>query len=549
MLHPLAGKPAPPDRLVDVPKLVSTYYTLHPDATDPLEQVAFGTSGHRGSSFSKSFNEDHILAITRAVCEFRSSRGVTGPLFLGIDTHALSEPSFKTALEVLAARGVDVIIQKGRGYTPTPVISHAIVTYNRGRESGWADGIVITPSHNPPEDGGFKYNTPHGGPADVDVTRWVQARANDLIRQGLKDLKRISFEKAVRAGTTHEYDYVKPFVEDLQNVVETTVIRESGIRIGADPMGGASVAFWDSIAERYGFKIDVVNRVVDPTFSFMTLDHDGKIRTDCSSPYAMAGLIALKDRYDIAFGNDADCDRHGIVTRGTGLMNPNHYLAVSIWYLFRNRRGWRKDAVIGKTIVSSGMIDRVARHLGRRLFEVPVGFKWFVQGLMEGSCAFGGEESAGAAFLRKDGTVWTTDKDGIIMDLLSAEITAGTGRDPAEHYKNLTGMFGAPLYERVDLPASPGQKMAVEKLSPDDLSVDEIAGEEILARLTRAPANNASIGGLKVVTENGWFAVRPSGTENVLKVYTESFRDRAHLEKIQDDARHIIEEACRKAVT
>jgi len=547
MLHPLAGKPAPPDRLVDVPKLVSAYYTLHPDAADPLEQVAFGTSGHRGSSFSKSFNEDHILAITRAVCEFRSLRGITGPLFLGIDTHALSEPSFKTALEVLAARGVDVMIQKGRGYTPTPVISHAIVTYNRGRESGWADGIVITPSHNPPEDGGFKYNPPHGGPADVDVTRWVQARANDLIRQGLKDVKRISFEKAVRAGTTHEYDYVKPFVEDLQYVVETTVIRDTGIRIGADPMGGASVAFWDSIAERYGFKIDVVNRVVDPTFSFMTLDHDGKIRTDCSSPYAMAGLIALKDRYDIAFGNDADCDRHGIVTRGAGLMNPNHYLAVSIWYLFRNRRGWRENAVIGKTIVSSGMIDRVARHLGRKLFEVPVGFKWFVQGLMEGTCAFGGEESAGAAFLRKNGTVWTTDKDGIIMDLLSAEITAGTGRDPAEHYKNLTGMFGAPLYERVDMPASPGQKMAVEKLSPDDLSVDEIAGEKILAKLTRAPANNASIGGLKVVTENGWFAVRPSGTENVLKVYTESFRDRAHLEKIQDDARHIIEEACRKA--
>jgi len=547
MLHPLAGKPAPPDRLVDVPKLVSAYYALHPDAADPLEQVAFGTSGHRGSAFSKSFNEDHILAITRAVCEFRSSRGITGPLFLGIDTHALSEPSFKTALEVLAARGVDVMIQKGRGYTPTPVISHAIVTYNRGRESGWADGIVITPSHNPPEDGGFKYNPPHGGPADVDVTRWVQARANDLIRQGLKDVKRISFEKAVRAGTTHEYDYVKPFVEDLQYVVETTVIRDTGIRIGADPMGGASVAFWDSIAERYGFKIDVVNRVVDPTFSFMTLDHDGKIRTDCSSPYAMAGLIALKDRYDIAFGNDADCDRHGIVTRGAGLMNPNHYLAVSIWYLFRNRRGWRENAVIGKTIVSSGMIDRVARHLGRKLFEVPVGFKWFVQGLMEGTCAFGGEESAGAAFLRKNGTVWTTDKDGIIMDLLSAEITAGTGRDPAEHYKNLTGMFGAPLYERVDMPASPGQKMAVEKLSPDDLSVDEIAGEKILAKLTRAPANNASIGGLKVVTENGWFAVRPSGTENVLKVYTESFRDRAHLEKIQDDARHIIEEACRKA--
>ncbi|MCX5833756.1 MAG: phosphoglucomutase (alpha-D-glucose-1,6-bisphosphate-dependent) [Deltaproteobacteria bacterium] len=549
MLHPLAGKPAPPESLVNVPKLVRAYYALHPDAADPLEQVAFGTSGHRGSSFSKSFNEDHICAITRAICEFRSSRGITGPLFLGIDTHALSEPSFMTALEVLAAHGVDVMIQKGRGYTPTPVISHAIVTYNRGRESGLADGIVITPSHNPPEDGGFKYNPPHGGPADVDVTRWVQARANDLIRQGLKDVKRVPFEKAVRAGTTYEYDYVKPFVEDLQNVIETDVIRGADIRIGADPMGGSSIAFWGPIAERYGFAIDVVNRVVDPTFSFMTLDHDGKIRTDCSSPYAMAGLIALKDRYDIAFGNDADCDRHGIVTRSAGLMNPNHYLAVSIWYLFQNRRGWRRDAAIGKTLVSSSMIDRVAKYLGKRLFEVPVGFKWFVRGLMEGTCAFGGEESAGAAFLRKDGTVWTTDKDGIIMGLLSAEITARTGRDPAEHYRQLTGMFGDPLYERMDMPASPGQKMAVGKLSPDDIVMDEVAGEKIIARLTRAPANNALIGGLKVVTENGWFAVRPSGTENVIKIYTESFRDRAHLEKIQGEVLHIIEEACRKAGT
>ncbi len=546
MLHPLAGQPAPPDGLVDVPKLVSAYSDLHPDAVEPLERVAFGTSGHRGSSFSRSFNEDHILAISRAVFEFRSSRGITGPLFLGIDTHALSEPAFVTALEVLAAHGVDVMIQKGRGYTPTPVISHSIVTYNRGRQSGLADGIVITSSHNPPEDGGFKYNPPHGGPADVDITRWVQTRANDLIRRGLKDVKRLPFEKALRAGTTHEHDYVRPFVEDLRNVIETDAIRDRGIRIAADPMGGSSVAFWDSIAERYRLQIDVVNRIIDPTFSFMTLDHDGKIRTDCSSPYAMARLIALKDRYDIAFGNDADCDRHGIVTRGAGLMNPNHYLAVAVWYLFRNRPGWRLDAAVGKTLVSSGMIDRVAGHLGRKLFEVPVGFKWFVQGLMEGTCGFGGEESAGAAFLRKDGTVWTTDKDGIIMALLSAEITAVTGRDPAWHYDYLTGMFGTPLYERVDLPASPGQKAAVEKLSPDDLSVDEIAGEKILAKLTRAPANNASIGGLKVVTENGWFAVRPSGTENVLKVYAESFRGRAHLEKIQDEARRVIEEACGK---
>jgi phosphoglucomutase len=509
--------------------------------------VAFGTSGHRGSSFLKSFNEDHICAITRAICEFRSSRGVTGPLFLGMDTHALSEPAFVTALEVLAAHGVEVMIQEGRGYTPTPVISHAIITYNRGRETGWADGIVITPSHNPPEDGGFKYNPPHGGPADVDVTRWVQERANGLIRQGLKDVKRIPFEKALRAATTRERDYVQPYVDDLANVIETDVIRDAGIRIGVDPMGGSALPFWGPIAERYGFNMDVVNRVVDPAFSFMTLDHDGKIRTDCSSPYAMARLIALKDRYDIAFGNDADSDRHGIVTRGAGLMNPNHYLAVSVWYLFQHRSRWRADAAVGKTLVSSGMIDRVSRHLGRRLFEVPVGFKWFVQGLTEGSCAFGGEESAGASFLRKDGTVWTTDKDGILMGLLAAEITAATGKDPAEHYRDLARMFGDSLYERADIPASPEQKRAVERLSPDDITIREVAGEPILARLTKAPANDASIGGLKVVTENGWFALRPSGTENVLKVYTESFRDRSHLERIQAEARHIIEDAYRKA--
>jgi phosphoglucomutase len=472
---------------------------------------------------------------------------VTGPLFLGMDTHALSEPAFMTALEVLAAHGVEVMIQEGRGYTPTPVISHAIITYNRGRETGWADGIVITPSHNPPEDGGFKYNPPHGGPADVDVTRWVQERANGLIRQGLKDVKRIPFEKALRAVTTRERDYVQPYVDDLANVIETDVIRDAGIRIGVDPMGGSALPFWGPIAERYGLTIDIVNRVVDPTFSFMTLDHDGKIRTDCSSPYAMAGLIALKARYDIAFGNDADSDRHGIVTRSAGLMNPNHYLAVSVWYLFQHRRRWRADAAVGKTLVSSGMIDRVARHLGKRLYEVPVGFKWFVQGLMEGSCAFAGEESAGAAFLRKDGTVWTTDKDGILMGLLAAEITAATGKDPAEHYRDLAGMFGDSLYERVDIPASPGQKRAVETLSPDDIAVREIAGEPILARLTKAPANDASIGGLKVVTENGWIALRPSGTENILKVYTESFRDRGHLERIQAEARHIIEDAYRKA--
>lgn len=547
MLHPLAGKPVPPESLVNVPRLISAYYALHPDEGNLPEQVAFGTSGHRGSSFSRSFNEDHICAISRAICEFRSSRGIAGPLFLGMDTHALSEPAFVTALEVLAAYGVEVMIQKGRGYTPTPVISRAIVAYNRSRQTGRADGIVITPSHNPPEDGGFKYNPPHGGPADVDVTRWVQERANELIRRGLKDVKRVPFEKALRAATTHECDYVQPYVDDLQSVIETDVIRDAGIRIGVDPMGGSALPFWGPIAERYGLTIDVVNRAVDPTFSFMTLDHDGKIRTDCSSPYAMAGLIALKDRYDIAFGNDADSDRHGIVTRGAGLMNPNHYLAVSVWYLFQHRRRWRADAAVGKTLVSSGMIDRVARHLGKRLFEVPVGFKWFVRGLTEGVCAFGGEESAGAAFLRKDGTVWTTDKDGILMGLLAAEITAATGKDPAEHYRDLTGMFGDSLYERLDIPASPEQKKAVEKLAPGDIRTGEVAGEPILARMTKAPANDAPIGGLKVVTENGWFALRPSGTENVLKVYTESFRDRGHLERIQAEARHVIEEACRKA--
>ncbi len=547
ILHPLAGKPVPPESLVNVPRLVSAYYALHPDGKNPREQVAFGTSGHRGSSFSRSFNEDHICAVARAICEFRSSRGVTGPLFLGIDTHALSEPAFVTALEVLAASGADVMIQKGRGYTPTPVISHAIVRYNRCRESGRADGIVITPSHNPPEDGGFKYNPPHGGPADVDVTRWVQERANALIRQGLKGVKRVPFEKALRAATTHEYDYVRPFVDDLQNILETGVIRDAGLRIGVDPMGGSALPFWEPIAERYGLKIDVVNRAVDPTFSFMTLDHDGKIRTDCSSPYAMAGLIALKDRFDIAFGNDADCDRHGIVTPSAGLMNPNHYLAVAVWYLFRHRHRWRGDAAVGKTLVSSGMIDRLAGHLGRPLYEVPVGFKWFVRGLQEGSLAFGGEESAGASFLRKDGTVWTTDKDGIVMGLLAAEITAATGRDPAEHYRDLAGMFGESLYERVDIPASPEQKKALEKLAPGDVTVREIAGERIVAVLTKAPANDAPIGGLKVVTESGWFAVRPSGTEDVLKVYAESFRDRDHLERIKAEARHMIEETCRKA--
>ena len=457
-LHELAGKPAPKSMLVDIPRLIAAYYTNHPDANRDAEKVAFGTSGHRGSSFRNSFNEDHILATTQAICDYRALRGNDGPLFVGMDTHALSEPSFATALEVLAANGVHAMIQAGRGYTPTPVISHAILTCNRGRKTGLADGIVITPSHNPPEDGGFKYNPPEGGPADVEATRWIENRANDYLRAKLSGVKRTLFEKAIRADTTHEHDYIGPYVEDLAQVLDMEAVRASGIRIAVDPMGGASLPFWDPVASRYGINLDVVNRDVDPTFGFMTVDKDGKIRMDCSSPYAMARLIGLKDRYDIAFGNDPDSDRHGIVTRSAGLMNPNHYLAVAIWYLFQNRPGWRPDAVVGKTLVSSSLIDRVAAHLGRKLSEVPVGFKWFVDGLLDGSCGFGGEESAGASFLRMDGTVWTTDKDGLIMGLLAAEITAKTGRDPGEHYAEIAARFGSPLYERMDVAASAEQK-------------------------------------------------------------------------------------------
>ena len=546
-LHELAGKPAPKSLLVNIPRLVSAYYTIHPDAGNPAHRVAFGTSGHRGSSFRGSFNEDHIAATTQAICDYRARRGRCGPLFVGMDTHALSEPSFATALEVLAANGVDAMIQAGGGYTPTPVISHAILTCNRGRDASLADGIVITPSHNPPEDGGFKYNPPEGGPADVAATRWIEDRANGYLNASLAGVKRIRYERAIRADTTHAHDYIVPYVEDLANVLDMALIGASGLRVAVDPMGGASLPFWDPVADRYGIRLDVVNRDVDPAFGFMTVDRDGRIRMDCSSPWAMARLIGLRDRYDIAFGNDPDSDRHGIVTRSAGLMNPNHYLAVAIAYLFRNRPGWRRDAVIGKTLVSSSLIDRVAADLGRPLSEVPVGFKWFVDGLLDGSCGFGGEESAGASFLRKDGTVWTTDKDGLIMGLLAAEITARTGRDPGEHYAEMAATFGSPLYERADVAATAEQKAVLEKLSPEQVGASELAGEPIVASFTAAPGNGQPIGGLKVVTRDGWFAARPSGTENVYKVYTESFRDREHLARIQQEAKAIIAEVFRKA--
>ena len=479
-LHPLAGKPAPRDVLVNVPRLISAYYTYKPDPSDPANQVAFGTSGHRGSSLKNSFNEDHILAISQALCEHRQAKGITGPLFVGMDTHALSEPAQATAVEVFAANGVTVMIQAGLGYTPTPVISHAILTTNRGRSSGLADGVVITPSHNPPDDGGFKYNPPDGGPADTSTTQAVQDRANEIMRNGMKDVKRLPFEKALKADTTHFYDYVTPYVSDLKHVVDMQAIAASGLKIGVDPLGGASVGYWDPIVATYGgLNVEVVNRWVDPTFSFMTVDKDGKIRMDCSSPYAMASLIDLKDRFDVAFGNDPDADRHGIVTPSVGLMNPNHYLAVAIWYLYQNRPGWRADAAVGKTLVSSSMIDRVASYLGRRLAEVPVGFKWFVDGLVDGSYGFGGEESAGASFLRSDGTVWTTDKDGLILDLLAAEITARTGRDPGEHYRDLEKQFGSPVYERMDAPANSAEKKVLSNLSPEMVTATMMAGEPI----------------------------------------------------------------------
>ncbi|RLT38322.1 MAG: alpha-D-glucose phosphate-specific phosphoglucomutase [Chloroflexi bacterium] len=542
-LHALAGKPAPLELLVNVPRLVSAYYTGHPDAAEVAQQVSFGTSGHRGTSTEGSFNEDHILAISQAIADYRKGEGVNGPLFLGMDTHALSEPALASAIEVLAANGVEVRYQAGMGYTPTPVISHAILAHNRGRTTGLADGIVITPSHNPPGDGGFKYNPPSGGPADTSTTKVVQAQANGFLENGLKGVRRMTLRTALAATNVQPYDYVTPYVADLGSVVDMQAIAAAGLKIGADPMGGASIGFWAPIAERYGLNLTVVNPRVDPTFSFMTVDKDGKIRMDCSSPYAMASLVGLKDQFDIAFGNDPDADRHGIVTRSSGLLNPNHYLAVAIWYLFQNRPGWRADAAVGKTLVSSSLIDRVAAHLGRRLAEVPVGFKWFVDGLVDGSYGFGGEESAGASFLRMDGTVWTTDKDGIILDLLAAEITAKTGRDPGEHYAELERRFGSPVYNRIDAPANRAQKAVLGNLSPEMVTATQLAGEPITAKLTRAPANNAAIGGLKVTTENGWFAARPSGTEEIYKIYAESFRGEAHLERLIAEAREVVNDA------
>ena len=539
-LHPLAGKPVPASGLVDVAKLLAAYSRDEPDPAIREQLVSFGTSGHRGSSFKRSFNKAHILAVTQAVCEYRAAQKTTGPLYLGKDTHALSEPAFASALEVLAGNAVEVMIDKEGGYTPTPVISHAILSYNKGRTSGLADGIVITPSHNPPEDGGIKYNPPQGGPADTIVTKWIEERANALLVSKLQGVKRLPIEQARLATTTHRHDYINAYVNDLSNVVDMEVIQSAQLKLGIDPLGGSGVAYWQPIAEHYGLDIEIVNPTVDPTFRFMPLDWDGKIRMDCSSPYAMANLIALKDRFDVAFGNDADNDRHGIVTRSAGLMNPNHYLAVSIAYLFANRPGWKPDAGIGKTLVSSSLIDRVAAKLKRKLVEVPVGFKWFVNGLLDGSLGFGGEESAGASFLRQDGTVWSTDKDGIIMDLLAAEMMANTGRDPSELYRDLTKELGEPVYERIDAPATPEQKTILLKLSPAQVKATELAGDKIVAMMTTAPGNGAAIGGLKVVTEQGWFAARPSGTEDVYKLYAESFRGKEHLKRIQEEAQTLI---------
>ena len=545
--HPLAGQPAPALILANIPRLITAYYTEKPDANVREQRVTFGTSGHRGTSFKRSFNEVHIVAVAQAIYEYRKMENISGPLYLGMDTHALSEPAFASVLEVLAANGVEVMVDQDGGYTPTPVISHAILTYNRGKNAGLADGIVITPSHNPPEDGGIKYNPPHGGPADTAVTKWIEDRANALMKVDLHGVARIPYARARRAATTKPHNYLGTFIDDLAQIIDMEVLRSSGLKLGIDPLGGSGVAYWQPIAERYGLNIEIVNPSVDPTFRFMPLDWDGKIRMDCSSPFAMANLIALKDRFDVAFGNDADNDRHGIVTRSAGLMNPNHYLAVSISYLFTSRPGWKTDAAIGKTLVSSSLIDRVAAKLGRTLIEVPVGFKWFVKGLLDGSLGFGGEESAGASFLRRDGTVWSTDKDGIIMNLLAAEMMAKTGRDPGELYRELTKELGEPLYERIDAAATPAQKTILSKLSPDQVQAVELAGDKIIAKLTTAPGNGAAIGGLKVVTEQGWFAARPSGTEDVYKLYAESFRGKAHLTQIQDEAQALIAQALASA--
>lgn len=538
--HPLAGQPASAAMLANIPRLITAYYTERPDPNALEQRVAFGTSGHRGSALKGSFNEAHILAISQAICEYRRQQEVTGPLFLGMDTHALSEPAFVSALEVLAANGVEVMIDKDAGYTPTPVISHAILTYNRGRTTGLADGIVITPSHNPPEDGGFKYNPPHGGPADTNVTRWIEDRANALLAERLRAVQRMPYQRARAAATTHRHDYLQTYINDLDEVIDMDLIRGAKLSIGVDPLGGSGVAYWEPIAERYGLRLTNVNPAVDPTFRFMSVDWDGKIRMDCSSPHAMAGVIALQEHFDITFANDPDSDRHGIVTRSAGLLNPNHYLAVAISYLFQYRSGWRADAAIGKTLVSSSIIDRVAAKLGRRLVEVPVGFKWFVAGFLDGSLGFGGEESAGASFLQRNGSVWSTDKDGLILGLLAAELTAKVDRDPGEYYQDLTKEFGAPVYQRIDAPATSAQKAILQKLSPQRLSATELAGEKILSVLTAAPGNGAAIGGLKVVTENGWFAARPSGTEDVYKIYAESFLGDLHLRHIQEEAQALI---------
>ncbi len=542
-VHPLAGQPAPADLLIDLSRLERDYYTRRPDVADPNQLVSFGTSGHRGSPFDGTFTEAHILAITQAICEYRREKGYTGPLFLGKDTHAASGPAQRTALEVLAAHGVEVCVQANDGFTPTPVISHAILTHNRGRSAGLADGIVVTPSHNPPADGGFKYNPPNGGPADTDVTAWIQDRANALLKANNAGVRRVSYESALKSATTRQHDYVTPYVADLANVVDLEAVRSAKVKIGVDPLGGSAVAYWQPIAERYGLDLTVVNPKVDGTFGFMTVDHDGKIRMDCSSPYAMAGLVKLKGRFAVAFGNDPDADRHGIVTPTAGLMNPNHYLAVAIRYLLTHRPNWSHQASVGKTLVSSSMIDRVVAGLGRKLVEVPVGFKWFAPGLYDGSFCFGGEESAGASFLRKDGTVWTTDKDGPIMGLLAAEIVARTGKDPGQHYQELTAQYGAPCYTRIDAAATPQEKKKLKGLSPAQVTASELAGEPITAKLSHAPGNGAAIGGLKVAAASGWFAARPSGTEDVYKLYAESFKGESHLARIVEEAKAIVARA------
>jgi phosphoglucomutase len=547
-LSPLAGKPAPKELLIDVARLEKEYFDRKPDVSDRTQLVAFGTSGHRGSSLNGAFNEAHILAITQAICDYRRGQGIDGPLYMGKDTHALSAPAQRTALEVLAANDVETIIQEDNGVTPTPVISRAILVYNQNRQEHLADGIVITPSHNPPEDGGFKYNPPNGGPADTDVTAWVQNRANDSLRAGNKDVRRVAFGRAMQATTTHQEDFILPYVRDLKNVVDIDAVRAAKLKLAVDPLGGAARPYWEPINSIYGLEVEVVNPKIDPTFSFMTVDHDGKIRMDCSSPYAMARLVGLKDKYQVAFANDPDSDRHGIVTPVAGLMNPNHYLAVAIRYLLTHRPQWHQDVVVGKTLVSSSMIDRVVTKLGRKLSEVPVGFKWFVAGLVDGSFCFGGEESAGASFLRRDGTVWTTDKDGPIMDLLAAEITARTGRDPGQHYQELTAEFGNPHYTRIDAPATPEQKAKLQKLSPDAVKESDLAGEPISAKLTKAPGNQAPIGGLKVVAKTGWFAARPSGTENIYKIYAESFTSESHLHAIVSEAQEMVNNALNSGV-